>query len=50
MDGIAASPAVDAGVLERERAKELEHHHVQTNDASPQRNPVRPRLYTRFTD
>ena len=49
MDGIAASPAVDTGVLERERAKELEHHHLQANDASPQRNPVRLRLYTCFT-
>jgi hypothetical protein len=49
VDGLAADPALDAGMLERERAKELVDHLLQANDGRPRRNPARPRLYTRFT-
>jgi hypothetical protein len=49
MDGVAAGPALDAGMLERERAKELVNHLLQANDVSLLRNPRRRRLYTRFT-
>jgi hypothetical protein len=49
VDRLAAVPALDAGMLERKRAEEPVEHLPEASDVSPERNPARSRLYTRFT-
>jgi hypothetical protein len=49
MDRLAAAPALDAGVLERDSAEELVEHVIQVNDDPRARNPRRDGVYRRFT-
>jgi hypothetical protein len=50
MDRLAAAPALDAGVLERNSAEQLVEHLLQANDDPRGRNPAVDEVYRRFTE